>query len=357
MKNRFFVKPLQPFLRRVTIQTPWLSRLNYGSWLSRLSSVRYPFYRISPSNMFFQQTRAHFTSAVSANADKDLAEEQLALFLKEEITFAAFAGKVPYWKKYNYPNLGGGNVLTAAMKLNHDFARIRELIENGAPVIGEDMYGNSALIIAANRADMECLQYLLGVTNNLSVVDYRRNNLLHLVVLKSPDDILSSQIIKDIIAKQPGLLDQKNYAGDTPLNIAIKNKNYVIAKLLIDSGAKLDSESFLRDAANTNQHDLVKVMLLLGAKLPKEPTTDPLITQAQYWEFQSIYEQSLGDKLCLRRMVLLQLEPQSRLQRDVNTIIITRYLLANKALDKQPDAQISNCAAQPTCSATSQKTK
>ena len=77
---------------------------------------------------------------------------------------------------------------------------------------------------------------------SLCVKDDKKNTLLHLMVLNNDCDTLLSFVnhLKTACYEKKyirQILDAQNYNGDTPLHIAVKNNNQMIAEKLYNCGA------------------------------------------------------------------------------------------------------------------------
>tara|TARA_A100001015_G_C14833376_1_gene649473 strand:+ start:399 stop:710 length:312 start_codon:yes stop_codon:yes gene_type:complete len=71
--------------------------------------------------------------------------------------------------------------------------------------------------------------------------DHDGNNLLHLLVKKGDINLIQNILEKGLkYGFLKKMINNQNYKGNTPLHLAVKNKNNKIASILIDYGACKD---------------------------------------------------------------------------------------------------------------------
>lgn len=157
------------------------------------------------------------------------------------LIFASSAGRteiakllLDYGANVNYQDKSGYSALMWAA--SNGYTQIVEmLINNGADVNKQNRYGNNALILATRGNYTEIVSLLTLHHAEINVIS-------HLDLLK----------------------------GDTPLTIAVRNKNYEIVNMFISKGADVNvkndyGNTALRIALERQNVEMVKILVKAGA--------------------------------------------------------------------------------------------
>lgn len=122
------------------------------------------------------------------------------------------------------------------------------LLKKGANILEKDMNGNTALHLASLNGHYDVVNRLIEESKKIEMLRIRKTSRgYHLCISKKENlDNVVSKIEKNYnqeIQKKK-YLDDKNDDGCTALQLAYKNNHKRIVKLLIDSGALINSNDF-----------------------------------------------------------------------------------------------------------------
>lgn len=92
--------------------------------------------------------------------------------------------------------------------------------------------GDTALIIACRRCDLDGLHILLSRGADCNMLNEKGESALHVAI--ESDDI---ECIKLLLIQRFIRINQQNYLGNTPLILACKNNNVVAVEWLLEGGA------------------------------------------------------------------------------------------------------------------------
>ncbi|ORX49634.1 ankyrin [Piromyces finnis] len=160
-------------------------------------------------------------------------------------------------------NVGSDTSLTVAIKNNNENL-VKYLIEYGVEMNTEINQGESALIYAVRNQNMNIIQYLV---ESGADVNYK-------LCFNSPllESIVSSNenIIKYLIDVGADV-NVTNKDGESPLDLAIKNNMEGIINYLIYHKAKIDPNALI-EASRTNNLNIVKYLIDNGADIKTSNT-------------------------------------------------------------------------------------
>lgn len=143
---------------------------------------------------------------------------------------------------------------------------VKAVIEKGTELDGQNKYGDTALILAANQGHTDIAKLLIEKGAKLDVQNNKGFTALILAADKG-----DAEIVKLLIEKG-AKLDVQSANGVTALIVAAVAGNTELTRLLIENGAKLDvqqqyGESALTFAASKNHTGIAKLLVEKGAKL------------------------------------------------------------------------------------------
>lgn len=212
-------------------------------------------------------------------------EKKQTSTIKELITAGAEPGAT---------NLEGNNLLHIAV-LNGDSKYVSSLVKD-LPILidSSNISGMTPLMISVSKSNQSILNILWPLSSDKNRVDRDGNSLLHIAAISKLEKFLKTMV-------ESGLdLNAKNNAGstplmesiranqtnntrellklganpnlasftDSPLEFAYKNKNFKIFKLLLESGASADANTYGVPIIHTiiENNDLTNLKVLLTQK-------------------------------------------------------------------------------------------
>ncbi|XP_078062820.1 NF-kappa-B inhibitor alpha-like [Mustelus asterias] len=121
-----------------------------------------------------------------------------------------------------------------------------ELVEAGADLEILDSLGNTALHLACDRGDLDCVNSLLGlmVTSNAKqqcrAQDLERRNYcgytcLHIAAMKG-----DCETVEQLLASGANINAQEPNSGRTPLHLAVEFQHREVVQLLVERGVDVD---------------------------------------------------------------------------------------------------------------------
>ncbi len=156
--------------------------------------------------------------------------------------------------------------IVQAVKDGADQKRVAELLSQGNDINAKDKYDQTALMIAAETANVDIMKLLL--THNADVNATRNNGKTALIIAAGKG---SAEIVKLLLDKgaNPNL---KSDEGRFALYYAIQSGNADISRLLIERGADVNAktvhdETALMEATQSGRDDLVRLLLEKGADI------------------------------------------------------------------------------------------
>ncbi|KTD57029.1 Ankyrin repeat protein [Legionella santicrucis] len=149
-----------------------------------------------------------------------------------------------------------------------------DALEQGAAINARNKEGKSALHLAILDADKESISTLIARGINVNIQDKDGNTaLIHALktVLYKNKNEVGRDIAKQLIAAQ-AQVDIKNNNENTPLIIAVKNRDLAMVNYLLEHGACLETfdahmKTALFWAAEKGDEDIFDVLLKQGAKV------------------------------------------------------------------------------------------
>ena len=176
---------------------------------------------------------------------------------------------------------------------------VKVLVENGASLDDNCIYGNTALHVATDRNNIEIVKYLIKSGANVNIQNDRletplykacRINLVSMVklLLKNGADVnITDNIgrnvlysvsyygyyeVAQLLIKENIDINIQDNFGEMPLQCACKEGYIDLAKLLIENGASVDikvkDKAILKWAIEREEYELVDMLIKRGAKLP-----------------------------------------------------------------------------------------
>jgi ankyrin repeat protein len=121
-------------------------------------------------------------------------------------------------------------------------AAIELLTKAGTPIDAKDGFDLTALMLAVRFGNVETVKAILQTGANLNIQDAQGWAAIHYAALRGRVEILDA-----LIDKGPDL-EVKTLAMETPLMIALQERQKTLAQRLIDSGAKVSQ-------AATTEHE------------------------------------------------------------------------------------------------------
>lgn len=154
-----------------------------------------------------------------------------------------------------------------------DFDKVVEMIDKGANINAENIFGQTALMLALNEENIKTANLLINCSADINHKDIF--NMTPLMKAAQRNSFESAKLLVDRGADLNYQIDKTNVEqqGETALMIAIDNNHAVeIAKLLIEARADLNrqdkfGETALMKAVENNHKGLVKLLLEHGADL------------------------------------------------------------------------------------------
>ncbi len=157
-----------------------------------------------------------------------------------------------------------GNIAITFCILNWNYL----LLEKVASVMDgfeyKNKYGNTPLIIAAERGNIRAVRILLSLGADVNALNNTSDSALSYACLRGHADVAK------MLIKHGADINNRNRYDDTPMVLAALSGNTVIIRHLHEAGADINSRGFwgktpLMMAALKGYADAVKVMIELGA--------------------------------------------------------------------------------------------
>ncbi|XP_068687147.1 B-cell lymphoma 3 protein homolog isoform X3 [Montipora foliosa] len=145
--------------------------------------------------------------------------------------------------------------------ITHQIHMVRKLIESGADVNLMDRHGQTALHLACQDNDVNCVYAMRDVTRINSVAEIQ-------LELKN-----SKAVEEKMIYAEPGNFNEEDSnSGRTPLHHAVEADNYSVTEYLISRGADVNKVTFagntpLHTASGRDMENMVKLLLAHGANV------------------------------------------------------------------------------------------
>lgn len=212
--------------------------------------------------------------------------DTLGIGVASPLNVASFAGRIDvvkllldYGADVNYQDKSGYSALLWAA--SQGYTQIVEmLINKGADVNKKNVAGNSALIFATRGNHTKMVGLLTLHHAEVNVIS-------HLELLKGDTPLTIAvrnknlEIVKMLISNGADVTVKNNYE-ETALKIAIKNRDIEIVKILIEAGVDLNKEDswgsdalqyaidHIKDEYENDDLELVKLLVMNGSNLNKQ---------------------------------------------------------------------------------------
>jgi len=132
----------------------------------------------------------------------------------------------------NYKTKKNKSGLIYASKYGH-FDIVKYLVENGADLNIQDINENTALMYGVYNS-RKVAEYLITQGSNLDIVNNRKCNCLHI------SSSIGNLVITDILYNQGMNLEDIDINGNTPIFVALLNKQYNIVKYLLKKNININ---------------------------------------------------------------------------------------------------------------------
>ncbi|XP_068731937.1 B-cell lymphoma 3 protein homolog isoform X1 [Montipora capricornis] len=158
--------------------------------------------------------------------------------------------------------------------ITHQIHMVRKLIESGADVNLMDRHGQTALHLACQDNDVNCVYAMRDVTRINSVAEIQLElknskglSALHVATLNG-----NKQLIATILDMGADIDEEDSNSGRTPLHHAVEADNYSVTEYLISRGADVNKVTFagntpLHTASGRDMENMVKLLLAHGANV------------------------------------------------------------------------------------------
>ena len=187
-------------------------------------------------------------------------------------------------------NLTGQDGQTALMEAN-SAAKVKLLVAHNAQLNTRDEQGETALIHAADRSDVEVIEALLQAGADASVRDAKGATALMRALEEGPDYIAARSeglpkrrlaVARVLVAANAGDVNAQNQDGETLLMRAASLGDAEIVKLLLDKGADVNRTDVFGNTAAVfaYEKDHAAIQELLKNAKPRRPTLNAFLRVA-----------------------------------------------------------------------------
>lgn len=157
--------------------------------------------------------------------------------------------------------------------ITHQIHMVRKLIEGGADVNLTDRHGQTALHLACQEGDANCVYAIRDVCKmghgdiRLELKNSQGFSVLHVATLNG-----NKQLIATILDMGADINEQDANSGRTPLHHAVEARKYHVAEYLISRGADANKVTFagntpLHTASGREMDDMVRLLMSHGANV------------------------------------------------------------------------------------------
>lgn len=157
--------------------------------------------------------------------------------------------------------------------ITHQMYIVKKLIEGGADVNLMDRHGQTALHLACQGGDVNCVYAIRDVTQGsrfqirLDLKNFQGCSALHVATLNG-----SQQLVETLLDMGADINDQDSNSGRTPLHHAVEAGKYHVAEYLISRGADVNKVTFagntpLHTASGREMDQMAKLLMTHGANV------------------------------------------------------------------------------------------
>ncbi|KAL9965871.1 hypothetical protein ACROYT_G029725 [Oculina patagonica] len=157
--------------------------------------------------------------------------------------------------------------------ITHQIYIVKRLIEGGADVNLMDRHGQTALHLACQDGNVNCVYAIRDVTKSnrveirLDLKNFQGCSALHVATLKG-----SQPLVETLIDMGADINDQDSNSGRTPLHHAVETGKYHVAEYLISRGADVNKVTYagntpLHTASGREMDEMVKLLMTHGANV------------------------------------------------------------------------------------------
>jgi ankyrin repeat protein len=155
--------------------------------------------------------------------------------------------------------------LVNAVELN-EVDRVKQLLKDGASANAADIHGNTAMQIAIREGYGDVAAQLILGGADIAILNNRMQNLLHIAVEKD------KPVMVDALLKKGVRQEQRDYNGETPLQLAARLNRVACVKAFVDNKGETyykDGESNipLHVAARDGFTEVVELLIKGGAEI------------------------------------------------------------------------------------------
>jgi ankyrin repeat protein len=161
----------------------------------------------------------------------------------------------------NKRNQKGRDILLIAAQCGHLELTKKIARLSGIDINGRDDDGYTSVMIATIEQNHDIMKLLINLGVNIRLTDKKRENVLHKIARNG--DLTGANIV---IKQDKVLLTDSNIDGDTPLFVAIQNKQIALARELFDYNSPITTHNnkdntILHEIAKTNNKSLYDKLL------------------------------------------------------------------------------------------------
>lgn len=153
-----------------------------------------------------------------------------------------------------------------------DLARLQELIAAGEDLTAQDIYGGTALHLAARRDNIDAARLLIEAGTDVNLpVSASQQTALHIAAFGGGVEVAV------LLIEAGANIEARNPGGETPLHTAIAADQANVTKLLIEAGANIEARNAsaftpLFYAAGGNAVGAIELLVAEGADIDAKRT-------------------------------------------------------------------------------------
>lgn len=188
--------------------------------------------------------------------------------------------KIDPLKRLDYLNITNNNDGATALILAADAGKmemVRFLVDYGV-LVNKKAYGREALSWVLSLGALDDVTYLLDRGADINAQDQYGNSVVMYAVLKNEIELL------EVLINKGADISMSNYKNNSPLMVAVYNKNFEIAKMLGAAGASLSNLDQLMEKHSLPEDitQLIKALFHIDVIL----ATESIIQEVNYGYFK-----------------------------------------------------------------------